>query len=124
MGKQRILLVDDDAKLSSLVRIILERVGHYSVREENRSFAAIETALEFRPHLCILDVNMPGKDGGDVATEIRNHPILRETPVIFLTSLCTPNDTGMHGGTRFLSKPVDPKQLLSAVKSMMLEMAV
>lgn len=117
MAKSKILVVDDDPKLSRLLATILERVGGYEVCEENRSFAAITTARQFKPDLVLLDVNMPGKDGGAVAREMAQDPELKSIPVIFVTSLISPAESGMHNGARYLSKPVDPKALLSMVYS-------
>src|SRR5688572_9190729 len=111
----RILIVDDDSRISSLMRIVLTRVG-YEVREENRSFAALATAQEFRPHLVLLDVDMPGKDGGMVAAELAADPIVGGTPFIFVTSLVKSHEAGVRGTTRFLSKPVAPAALLAAVE--------
>ena len=123
MNKPRILVVDDDAKISSLVRIILERVGGFQVREENRSFAALQTALEYRPHFVLLDVDMPGKDGGDVAAEIRADPSLANVPIVFLTSLVASRQLSELGDDRFLAKPVDPQLLIRTVRDLMPKMA-
>ena len=118
MSKAKILIVDDDAKISSLVGLILRRNG-YDVREENRSFAALATAREFRPDLALLDVDMPGKDGGTVAAELAADRDLAHMPVIFVTSLVRPDETGMHGSARFISKPVDMAILLATVKEVL-----
>ena len=123
MSKPRILVVDDDAKISSLVRIILERIGGFQVREENRSFAALETAREFRPHFMLLDVDMPGKDGGDVAAEFRADPVLSTVPIVFLTSLVASRELSQLGEDCFLAKPVDPQLLIRTVRSMLPAMA-
>lgn len=117
MSKSRILVVDDDPKLSGLLAVILDRVGGYEVREENRSFAALQTARSFRPHLILLDVDMPGKDGGAVFNEISVDPVLNGTPIIFVTSLVSKAEAGVRNGRRYLSKPVDPNTLLETVRS-------
>jgi CheY-like chemotaxis protein len=85
------------------------------VREENKSFAAVQTAREFCPQLIILDVDMPGKDGGAVATDLAAEPLTFTIPVIFLSSLVTERDAGMRGAYHYLSKPVNAEQLISAV---------
>jgi CheY-like chemotaxis protein len=123
MSKPKILVVDDDAKLTSLLRIILERVGGFQVREENRSFAALNTAREYRPHFILLDVDMPGKDGGDVAAEFRADPDFSRTPIVFLTSLVSSTELTQLGEDRFLAKPVDPQLLVRTVKSLLPAMA-
>ncbi len=122
MNKSRILIVDDDPRISSFIALILRRHG-YEVREENRSFAALATAREFHPNLALLDVDMPGKDGGMVAAELAADRELARTPVIFVTSLVGESEAGIRGGSRFISKPVDLAILLSAVKEALPQMA-
>ena len=93
------------------------------MREENRSFAALNTALEYRPHFVLLDVDMPGKDGGDVAAEFRADPILSGIPIVFLTSLVASRQLSQLGEDRFLAKPVDPQLLIRTVRDLMPKMA-
>jgi DNA-binding response OmpR family regulator len=122
MSKARILVVDDDSKLSLLIGDILRRDG-YEVREENRSFAVLSTAREFRPQLALLDVDMPGKDGGTVAAEMAADQSLAKVPVAFITSLVKKGEAGMIGGARFVSKPVEVEVLLETVKQMLNDIA-
>jgi two-component system OmpR family response regulator len=119
MSKSRILVVDDDAKITSLLRFILERVGGFEVREENRSFAAMSTAREYRPHFILLDVDMPGKDGGDVAAEFRADPDFCRVPLVFLTSLVASQELSTMGEDKFLAKPVDPQLLIRTINSLL-----
>jgi DNA-binding response OmpR family regulator len=118
MSKSKILVVDDDPKLSGLLAVILNRIGGYDVREENRPFAAVQTAQDFCPHLILLDVDMPGKDGGAVYTDLSSHPLLSQVPVVFVTSLVSKAEAGVRNGKRYLSKPVDPNALLDTVRSL------
>lgn len=124
MTKQRILIVDDDARIAALLQTFLEKLGHYEVRTENRSFAAVATARAFEPDLVLLDVDMPGKDGGDVAAELAATAEFATTPVLFVTSLVSGKEAGSQcvtrGGRRYLAKPVDPQVLLAAVRSLLL----
>ena len=119
MTKLRILVVDDEPNITGLVRLFLERTQRFEVRVENRSAHAHSAACEFRPDMIVLDVDMPGKDGGDVAREIQSEPALRDVPILFLTSLISPAETGeretMRGGMLYLAKPVNPKILVDAV---------
>jgi CheY-like chemotaxis protein len=119
MNKQRILVVDDEPKVSDLVRIFLERTKRYEVRVENRSANALAAAQEFRPDMVLLDVDMPGKDGGVIASEMRAQPMTRDLPILFLTSLVSRAEAGdretIRGGMRFLAKPLDPKVLVDVV---------
>ena len=128
MKKSKILIVDDDARISGLLHALLEKAGGYEVKEENRSFAALATARHFRPDLVVMDVDMPGKSGGDVARELNADPILANTPVLFVTSLLPRDECGidlvMRGNQQFLSKPVDPRSLLRVVQGLLGQPAV
>lgn len=119
MSKTRVLVVDDDPTLSDLVRLFLEKTNRFEVRVENRPTLAVAAAREFRPEMILLDVDMPGKDGGEVAREMKTDSVTRGTPIVFLTSLISKDEAGqretVRGGMRFLAKPVDPKVLVETV---------
>ncbi len=118
MAKSKILVVDDDPKLSRLVATILDRVGGYDVVEENRPFAALATARHYQPDMILLDVDMPGKDGGTISRELAGDVALSKVPVLFVTSLISANESGLHNGARYLAKPVNPQLLLDTVRSL------
>lgn len=113
-------MIDDDPALTHLLAVILVRIGGYDVREENRPYAALETARSYRPHLILLDVDMPGKDGGAVAAEIAGDALLANIPIIFVTSLISKAEAECRKGQRYISKPVDPSELLDAVHQLCL----
>jgi len=69
--KKRILVVDDDPKITRQIRFNLELTGEFQVQEENRATHALIAARGFLPDLILLDVIMPGIEGGDLASEIR-----------------------------------------------------
>ncbi len=118
---KKILLVDDEAGFTQLLKMNLERSGSYQVRIENDSLKAVETAREFGPDVIILDVVMPGMDGGDVQAALADHPMLRSTPVIMLTALVEsselPSDSVAQAGENIvLPKPVDINLLTRAIE--------
>ena len=118
-GKRRILIVDDDANSTHLVKILLERSGPYLVLEENDATQAHQTARSFKPDLVLLDVAMPKKDGGDVAAQIQTDHELHNTPIIFLTALVTTNEakSGLHiQGNSFVAKPINIPELIGAIE--------
>jgi two-component system response regulator MtrA len=123
MNKSRVLVVDDESALSALVRMTLEETGVYEVMVENLPYQALATARHFRPHIIVLDVNMPGKDGADVAAEIRADGDLAGTPILFHTSLVSPEEaedrarSGME--KQFLSKKADPAVLTRTIKNVL-----
>jgi len=118
--KRRVLVVDDDVNLSRLAAAILESSGHYEAMVVNQSSRALAAALQFQPDAMLLDVDMPGLSGGDLARDAASHPRLRQVPVLFLTGLLThadaPDGAIESGGQQFLAKPVDPQQLLAAME--------
>ena len=111
MKAKRILVVDDDATVTRNLKLNLETSGGYDVFAENHAANALAAARIFRPDLVLLDIMMPGMDGGDVAERLRADPLFRETPIIFLTAIISNEDTDGHamlsGGETYLAKPVD-----------------
>lgn len=86
MAKKRILVVDDEKSLTSLLKLNLEDTGQYEVRVENWAEDALPAAHEFKPDLILLDIIMPRLPGGNVAALIDADPKLRGTPIVFLTA--------------------------------------
>jgi CheY-like chemotaxis protein len=115
----RILIVDNDRDTTHLVKVLLERAGHYLVLAENDAAKAHQSALDFRPDLILLDIVMPETDGGEVAARIEADPELQRTPIIFLTALVTRAE-GKSGldiqGHSFLAKPVSIPELIDAIE--------
>jgi CheY-like chemotaxis protein len=111
MAPIKILIVDDDRPLSQLVSRILTKSGRYLTCVENDPRKAPQTAADFRPDVFLLDIEMPGIDGGMVLSEIRKNPLLTETPAAFVTSLISASETrqGMvqRGGENYIAKTLD-----------------
>jgi CheY-like chemotaxis protein len=118
-GKKRILAVDDRASNTRLVKLFLERTNDYLVREENDSNAALSAAEQFQPHLILLDVMMPGLDGGDLAACFEASPKLKAVPIVFLTAAVTKGEVdaggGRIGGHSFLAKPIVLPELIACL---------
>jgi DNA-binding response OmpR family regulator len=117
--KKRILVVDDEPSITRLLKLNLEQTGGYVVRTENGADGALAAAQEFRPNLILLDVAMPGMDGGELARRIQESPKLSSVPIVFLTALATKDEVsksrGLIGGMPFLAKPVDMREVLSCL---------
>ena len=118
--KKRILVVDDEAQNTRLLKLYLERTNDYLVREENDSNAAFSTAEEFAPDLILLDVMMPGVDGGELAARFQASAKLKTVPTVFLTAAVTKAEVnaggGLVGGVPFLAKPVVLPEVLACLK--------
>lgn len=116
----RILIVDDEPSVAQILKAGLEMHG-FTVRCEVRSTDTINACLEFRPDLVLLDVDMPVKDGGMVASELRSNSTLRLTPVIFLTGLVTKEETGDWNASReiLLSKSIRIAALVDIIRAVL-----
>jgi len=76
---------------------------------------ALATALGFHPDLILMDVTMPGIDGGNLAAKFREDPTLNQVPIVFLTAVVSSREVGESakefGGFPFLAKPVSAEAL-------------
>lgn len=116
MSKKRVLLIDDEAGFTNIMRLSLPA---YEVCAENNPLKAAETARAFKPDIIFLDVIMPEIDGGAVAARIREIPELSKVPVIFLTAIVSGEEAKTKhqiGGFEFLAKPVSRDQILDCIK--------
>src|SRR5437016_12179459 len=117
--KPRILIIDDSRDFTRAAKLALERTGRYSVWEENEPARAHQTAQRIRPDLILLDIAMPGTDGGEVAARIESDPTLHRTPVFFLTALVTKAEarSGLRiQGHPFLAKPISIPDLVKGIE--------
>ncbi|MCI0745626.1 MAG: response regulator [Verrucomicrobia subdivision 3 bacterium] len=119
MEKKRVLIIDDEASFTRMVKLNLEKTGQFEVREENRANYALAAAREFKPDLILLDVIMPNMDGGDIFAQIHNDRHIKSTPVIFLTATVSQTEAGVKGfnsgGALFLAKPVSVENLINCI---------
>lgn len=123
MSKPRVLIVDDDFSLSRLVGMLLDKTGRYEARVENRSQDALKVAKEFKPDIFLLDVDMPEKDGGQVARELRSDPAFAKKPIVFITSLVSAAEAGssgiIRGGQHYLAKTTDVTVISRCIDQML-----
>ncbi|HJX62307.1 MAG TPA: response regulator transcription factor [Dehalococcoidia bacterium] len=116
MGSARkILVVDDDPKTVSLVKLYLESDGH-KVLCAYDGVEALRLAREERPNLIVLDLMLPGMDGLQVCRTLRTES---DVPVIMLTAKTTEGDklTGLElGADDYVTKPFSPRELAARIK--------
>ncbi|MFZ4783472.1 MAG: response regulator transcription factor [Armatimonadaceae bacterium] len=121
MSSPRILVADDEPALLRLLEFVLGRRG-FIIQGVTNGNAAIEVLKAESPDLVILDVMMPGLDGYEVLTFIRETPRLEGLPVVMLTARAQLDDIqrGLTlGADAYLAKPFDPEELLSVVESLL-----
>jgi Response regulators consisting of a CheY-like receiver domain and a winged-helix DNA-binding domain len=116
--QNRVLVVDDEEKIAKMVGSYLEASGY----EPAFAFSGDEALAKFEsisPDCVILDINMPGKDGLEVAREIRSSS---KVPIIFLSARAEEIDKvlGLElGGDDYVTKPFSPRELVSRVKAVL-----
>ena len=118
---KRILSVDDDPMIRSLVRAILEASNFNVMVAESGSEAFKLLDTEERPidlTCIILDVQMPGMSGFDVLTRLKLHADTQNIPVIMLTCQSSPEDfvSGYNiGADYYITKPFTREQLMYGI---------
>lgn len=116
----RVLVADDEESVAELLRRMLVKDG-YAVDVVNDGLSALAAVSERKPHVVLLDVNMPGMNGIDVCRRIKQDLANRLTPVVLVTGMAQREKRieGLEAGADdFLSKPVDAQELLARVRSL------
>ena len=112
----RILIVEDEALLSEMLRTLLEDNGHSVVGVAESAARAIRLAAETMPDLVLMDIRLRGVgDGIDAAIAIRRE---QSTPVLFLSAYFDPRHKERMQAADpvgWLAKPVQAEQLLKAI---------
>jgi len=118
MSGEVILIVEDNEKNRILARDMLESRG-YETLETTTGEEGIRLAREHQPALVLLDIHLPGIDGIETFRRLRADPATAAIPVIAVTASAMPDDQAHLkevGFDRYLSKPINIKLFLEAVK--------
>ena len=118
MSAHKIIIVDDDANISELIRLYLDKEGFATVCAPNGKIA-LEKFKNEVPALIILDIMMPEMDGWQVCREIRK---TSDVPIIMLTAKGETFDKvlGLElGADDYMVKPFDTKELVARVKAVL-----
>lgn len=116
--RKKILVVDDDEKIRTILRHMLEREG-YEVYTAANGDAGVKAAVSVPPDAILLDIMMPEKDGFDACAELKRVERTKDVPVIFLTARVgdEPRKRAQHrAATAFVEKPFKREALLAVVK--------
>ncbi|MFH1191701.1 MAG: response regulator [Candidatus Omnitrophota bacterium] len=120
MDKKRILIIDDENSLTQIMKRNLESTGRYEVRTENAGLPGIIAAKEFKPTVILLDVMMPGMDGGEVAYQLSKDENTKNIPIIFLTAAILKDEAEKSGRVItkhvFIAKPIAIEELTGVIE--------
>jgi diguanylate cyclase (GGDEF)-like protein len=115
---ESVLVVDDDPDVARFIEVNLRSAG-YDVAVASNGEEALETSMEIRPDLILLDVMMPKMDGFEVAQRLRRDPRTSACSIIMLTAKALSSDKVLglsSGADDYITKPFDPVELLARVK--------
>lgn len=113
-----VLIIEDEPELVKVLRSYLER-ANFTVMTAYRGDTGLSTWEHKRPDLVILDLNLPGVDGLDVAREIRRKS---DTPIIMLTARIEEADQliGLElGADDYITKPFSPRVVVARVRALL-----
>ena len=114
---KKILLVEDDSKITLALGIRLRHTG-YEVVTAPDAIGAMAQALKHAPDVVVLDINLPGGDGFLVAERLRAQSVTATTPLIFITASKLPGlveRAKQLGAVAFIEKPFSAAQLAEAL---------
>ncbi|MGD8494818.1 MAG: response regulator transcription factor [Gemmatimonadales bacterium] len=121
MAEERILVVDDEPDILSILVYQLSREG-FRVSTAVTGRSAIDTAIAEKPDLVVLDLMLPELDGYEVLGQLRQHEATSSIPVILLTAR-TEEEERLRGfdtgADDYVTKPFSPRELVARVKALL-----
>lgn len=117
-SERSILIVDDMADNIHLLREILRE--DYKIHFATDGIAALELAASLLPDIVLLDIMMPGMGGYEVCTKLKDNPLTRDIPIIFVTALGDEENEAMGfsvGGVDYITKPLRPLTVKSRIRN-------
>jgi signal transduction histidine kinase/DNA-binding response OmpR family regulator/CHASE3 domain sensor protein len=119
-GAPLVLLVEDDPRAASLMRLQLQSEG-YRVELARNAESGLQRATELQPQAIVLDIILPGMDGWDLLARLKDFEATRRIPVVIVSITDEPQRGFALGAAQVLTKPVSQDDLLGALRAMGLD---
>jgi len=117
--KPKILIIEDDYQSLYMLTFLLES-GGYEVIQSNNGADGIAMAKDHKPVAIILDIQLPGMDGYEIAKVLRKNSELKNIPIVVVTSFAMMGDKTKAlkaGASGYIEKPIDPDTFISLLES-------
>jgi len=118
--RSRILVVDDDQIMVSLLHTLLQLDG-FEVLSGQPNVPFLESARASRPDLILMDVFLRGTDGLDLLSQLKSDPEMSGTPVVMCSGMDVSEQCTTRGAQAFLLKPYSPDHLLTTIRACLAE---
>jgi len=123
MSGKTILYVEDNEMNRKIVRDLLKRTT-YTLVEAHDGEAGVAKALEIRPDLILMDIQLPKISGMEATRRLRAEAVTAKTPIVAITSFAMSGDDQKAkdaGATAYLAKPYSPMDLLKLIRELLPE---
>jgi two-component system cell cycle response regulator DivK len=115
---KKVLVVEDNEQNLYLMRSILKKMGH-QVIEARDGDAGVKRAIEEKPDLILMDIQLPILDGYEATKRIRATEATKDIPIIAVTSYAMVGDREKSlaaGCTAYIEKPIDPQSVMKEIE--------
>ena len=120
MNIKKVLIIDDEENFCKLIKKNIEKTGEFEVYMATNGDEGVKLARKIKPDLILLDIVMPGMDGGDVAALIRDDETIKDIPIVFLTAIVREEESSSQPsftrGYSLLAKTATLGELLACIK--------
>ena len=121
-NRSRVLIVEDDFALRSMLVLLMQSLGYEVFQEENGG-TAVQKVLDLRPDMILLDVNLPGMKGTEICGKVKSDVRVKDIPILMMTGEFREIEDKLKGfgmgADDYVLKPVDISILIARVRAIL-----
>ncbi len=114
----KIVFCEDEINIQKLVRVMLRSAKQHELHIASDGIEGLDLVEQVQPDLIFTDISMPGRDGYQLADELKARPHLAHIPIIFISAFAQRsmmNESYRHGGASYLTKPFSAADLFEKI---------